>query len=295
MTSQSVSSDDPHRACFTAACDHARRTAVLASVESLLGWDERTMMPPAAGGYRAEQAAALATLVHRQRTDPAQGQRLASLAEGALVRSGSPEERATIRLLRHDFDKQARLPSRLVEELARVCVEGQQAWSRARAEASWPLLEPWLRRIFALKREQAACQLPDLDPYDSLMDDYEPGARWPAIADLFGRLRDGIVPLLRRCAASPVRPDDAVLRRHFPIAAQQRFVRDIAARIGFDFDRGRLDTTDHPFCSTAGPDDCRITTRWDERWLSRCRRSGCSAACRTGMAWRTACDSGRRG
>jgi carboxypeptidase Taq len=57
------------------------------------------------------------------------------------------------------------------------------------------------------------------------------------------------------------------MRRGFPVEAQQRFVRQVAERIGFDFRRGRLDTTDHPFCSTMGPDDCRITTRWDDRFL----------------------------
>jgi carboxypeptidase Taq len=121
--------------------------------------------------------------------------------------------------------------------------------------------------MFALKREQAACQLPDLDPYDALLDDYEPGGRWREIAAVFARLRDQLVPFVRACVESPVRPDDAVLRRHYSRAAQERFVRAVAERIGFDFARGRLDTTAHPFCSTLGPDDCRITTRWDERWL----------------------------
>jgi carboxypeptidase Taq len=252
---------------FTAAAGHARQVAVLASVEAVLGWDERTMMPTAAAPHRAEQAAALAALVHEARTDPAQRDRLAALAAGPLATSGTPEQQATIRLLARDAAKQARLPPRLVEELARVGVEAQQAWARARAERSWPVLEPWLRRMFALKREQAACQLPDEDPYDALLDDYEPGARWPDLAARFDRLRAGLVPLVRACVESRRRPDDAVLRRHYPLAAQQAFVREVAARIGFDFDRGRLDTTDHPFCSTLGPDDCRITTRWDERFL----------------------------
>ena len=99
------------------------------------------------------------------------------------------------------------------------------------------------------------------------MDDYEPGARWQVITPLFQRLRDQIVPLVQECVASSQRPNDAILKRLFPIADQQRFVREIASRIGFDFQRGRLDTTDHPFCSTIGPDDCRITTRWDEKFL----------------------------
>ena len=253
---------------FAAARAHARRSAVLATIDALVGWDERTKMPPSAGGWRADQAAELAALVHRHRTDPRQGERLAELAAGPLASGGTAEEQATIRLLKHDFDKQARLPPRLVEELARTTVEAQQAWVAARAASRWADLEPWIERVFALKREQAACQRPDLDAYDALLDDYEPGGRWRAIAPRFAELRERIVPLVRACAAATRRPDDRVLtERPYPVEAQQAFVREVAARIGFDFDRGRLDTTDHPFCTSLGPDDCRITTRWDERFL----------------------------
>jgi carboxypeptidase Taq len=255
-------------AAFAAACDHARRTAVLASVDAVLGWDQQTMLPTAAGSYRAEQAAAVATLAHAARIDPVQGERLEALAEGPLATGGTADQQATIRLLWRDHQKQARLPPRLVEALARTAVEAQQAWVEARKQASWATLAPWLDRTFALKREQAACQLPDLDPYDALMDDYEPGARWRAVAERFARLRAGLVPLVQACVGAARRRDDAPLHRLFPVAAQQTFVREVAARIGFDFDRGRLDTTAHPFCSTLGPDDCRITTRWDERCLS---------------------------
>jgi carboxypeptidase Taq len=260
-------SDDSERREFAIACGHARRVAVLASVEALLDWDEQTTMPGQGGSHRAEQSAALAAIVHRERTDPEHRDRLAALAAGRLAVEGTPAERATIRLLAKEAAKQARLPERLVVELARTRVEAQQAWASARASSCWKTLEPWLERMFALKREQAACQLPDLDPYDALLDDYEPGGRWREIAAVFARLRDQLVPFVRACVESPVRPDDAVLRRHYSRAAQERFVRAVAERIGFDFARGRLDTTAHPFCSTLGPDDCRITTRWDERWL----------------------------
>lgn len=260
----SASSDD---AMFAAVCDHARQAAVLGSIESLLGWDERTMLPVQGGTHRSDQAAALASLAHKQRTDPAQGDRIATLVGSSLAKNGPPAVRATIRILQKDFAKHARLPVKLVETLAKTAVEAQQAWAAARAESSWQILEPWLVKMFALKAEQGACQRPDLDPYDALMDDYEPGARWQVIAPLFQRLRDQIVPLVQECVASSQRPNDAILKRLFPIADQQRFVREIASRIGFDFQRGRLDTTDHPFCSTIGPDDCRITTRWDEKFL----------------------------
>ncbi len=252
---------------FAAACAGARDAAVLASVEALLGWDERTLMPLRAAAYRGEQAAALASLVHRRRTDPARGELLARLAGSRLAAEGPPDVRAAIRLMVDDHVKQTRIPERLVAELAKTCVDAQQAWAAARAASSWPTLEPWLDRVFALKREQAACQRPDLDPYDSLLDDYEPGARWPVVERTFGELGEAIVPLAQECVGAARRPSDAILRRSYPLGAQQRFVRAVAERIGFDFDRGRLDTTDHPFCSTMGPDDCRITTRWDEHFL----------------------------
>jgi carboxypeptidase Taq len=259
--------ESPGEQAFDDVCSHARETAVLSSVESLLGWDERTMMPPRAAAYRGEQSAALAALVHRRRTDPAYGERLATLAAGPMTRNGSPLVQSTIALLQKDFEKHARVPERLVEAIARTCVEAQQAWATARGESSWPMLEPWLQQMFALKRELGDCLDPGGDPYDALLDEYEPGGRWREIAAVFSRLRSQIVPLVRACAGSSRKPDDAILARSYPVADQRRFVRSVAARIGFDFDRGRLDTTDHPFCSTMGPDDCRITTRWDERFL----------------------------
>ena len=257
----------PAEQLFEEVCTHARQAAVLASVESLLGWDERTNMPPRAAAYRADQAAALAAAVHRRRCDPAYGERLATLAAGPLAKEGSPQTQATIRLLAKDFDKHARVPARLVEALARICVEAQQAWAAARTGSSWKTLEPWLQQVFDLKRELAACQMPGADLYDALLDDYEPGGRWRPIAARFDLLRAEIVPLVQACVGSTRRPDESLVHCPYPVADQQRFVREVAACIGFDFQRGRLDTTDHPFCSGMGPNDCRITTRWDEHSL----------------------------
>lgn len=252
---------------FREACEHARRCAVLGSVESLLGWDEQTMMPPLAAEYRGEQAAAVAAVLHARRIDPAQGERLARLADGPLARADA-RVACTIRRLIDDFNKRSRLPVRLVEELARTCVQAQAAWVDARRSSDWKPLAPWIDRVFRLKREQGEHQLPDRDAYDALMDDYEPGARWRSIASRFDRLRERIVPLAEAIRSATRRPDDSILHRLYPRESQERFVREVAKAIGFDFHRGRLDTTEHPFCSTVGPHDCRITTRWDERDIS---------------------------
>ena len=184
---------------FVAACEHARGVALLGTVDSLLQWDEQTMLPQAAGEFRAEQAAALATIVHTRRTAAPQGERLQQLVESDLVNTGAPAVQATIRRLHDDFVKQSRVPGRLVEALARTGIEAQQAWSQARAASDWQQMAPHLERMFALKRELAACQRPDLEPYDALLDDYEPGADWRAVQQRFTRLRAAIVPLVQAC------------------------------------------------------------------------------------------------
>lgn len=261
------SSLNPLDSLFEAVCSSTRKAAVLSSVEAMLEWDERTIMPKNAASYRSEQVAEIAGLVHAKRTDPARGEQLASLVASQKETGGSPQVQAAIRLMARDYEKQSRLPSRLVTELAKTCIDAQQAWATARKNSSWSTLAPWLEKVFSLKKEQAACQLPDLDPYDALMDDYEPGARWKSVAEQFDQLRQKIVPLVHNFREATCRPNDAIMRRCYPVEQQKKFVRTIAEKIGFDFERGRLDSTDHPFCTTLGPHDCRITTRWDEQFL----------------------------
>ena len=252
---------------FLASCEHAKSVSLLATVDGLLQWDEQTMLPAAAGDFRADQAAALAALTHVQRTKKEQGERLEKLADSSLATDGPEFVQATIRLLHQDFQKQSRVPERLVEEIARTSIESQQEWVRAVKASEWKKMVVHLEKMFSLKRELAMCQSPELDPYDALMDDYEPGARWMSVDATFSRLREALTPLVRGCLESTNGPQDAVLRGAFPLLSQQTFVRQIIEKIGFQFERGRLDTTAHPFCSTLGPNDCRLTTRWDEAFL----------------------------
>jgi len=249
-------------------CDHARRTALLGSIESLLGWDERCLMPDAAGPYRAEQMTLLAGMIHDRQTEPRLGEWLAELAGGALARDPSSETGATIRHLRRQYEKKIKLPKSLVEELTRTSVLGQQAWQHARPNDDFKGFAPLLEKTIRLKREQAEALGYAETRYDALLDDFEPGELTSNVARVLGGLRDELVPLVAEILAGGRKPDVAVLGRGYPVAAQEAFGRAVASQIGFDFGRGRLDVTAHPFCSAMGPHDCRITTRYDERFFN---------------------------
>jgi carboxypeptidase Taq len=101
-----------------------------------------------------------------------------------------------------------------------------------------------------------------------LLDDFEPGELTSQVARVLADLREALVPLVSAIAASRRRPDVSILSRRYPLAVQESFSRDAAAKIGFDFCRGRLDVTAHPFCTGLGPHDCRITTRYDENFFN---------------------------
>ena len=127
--------------------------------------------------------------------------------------------------------------------------------------------QPHLQRLVELKRQEAEALGYDDSPYDALLDEFEPGARTRDLATVLAELGQQLVPLIHAVQQSQRRAPTDVLQRRFPIDQQRLFGVQAASQIGFDFDRGRLDVTHHPFCSSMGPHDCRITTRYDEHYF----------------------------
>ena len=253
---------------YQQACESARQSALLASIGAVLEWDERTMMPLAAGEHRAAQVTLISGMVHDRWTEPRFVAGLTELADSRLMDDPSSDEAVTIRRLKRQVDKQVKLPRSLVEELTRTAVLGQQAWEEARRQQDFNLFKPLLKKTFDLKRQQAeALGYPQV-PYDALLDDYEPEALTADVTRVLSSLREKLVPLVDAIRGSARQPDVSILKRPFPIAVQDAFGHEAAVAIGFDFQRGRLDVTTHPFCTTLGPSDCRILTRYEENFFN---------------------------
>lgn len=256
------------KSAYDELCALGREAALIESIEALIGWDERTYMPDAAGEYRAEQMTFLTGLAHQKRTQKRWGELLGELAGSDQARDPHSDAGTTIRQLKRDYDKRCKLPQTLVEELTRASVLGQQAWVKARAANDFAQFAPHLTKIIELKRQQAAALgFPEV-PYDALLDDYEPQARTREIAAVLGKLRNELVPLVHAIMESGRKAPLEIVQRSYPQPAQEAFGKAAAAAIGFEFHRGRLDVTHHPFCTELGPNDCRITTRYDEKFFN---------------------------
>lgn len=250
---------------FEQLCDHHREIGLLSGVESLLGWDQQTKMPSAAGAHRAEQMSALAGMIHAKRTDPRVGEWLEQLEGGTDADS---ESTTTLTELKRDYDRSCKVPQELVEALTHACAIGQQVWVEARKADDFGKFAPRLEEIVKLTREKADAIGFDDCRYDALLDEYEPRAKTAEVRTVLSELGEELSVLVREVAESGQTAPCDILRREYPVYAQRRFSSEMAKRVGFDFDAGRIDETQHPFCTTLGPRDCRITTRYTENYFN---------------------------
>lgn len=229
------------------------------SSASILGWDQETFLPKKAINYRSKQLAYLSGKAHTLSTSD-QYSKLLNLAEQNLP--SNPTQLANIREWRHSFDLATKLPLELVERDSETSSMAKAAWSEAREKNHFATFAPHFEKLLAISKEKADRYGYEDEPYDALISTYERGAKTADIARIFDVLQPQITTLaataVEKTKANPARP----ITGNFPIQAQQTLNQEIAQSIGFDFDAGRIDTTTHPFCTTLGPNDIRLTTRY---------------------------------
>jgi carboxypeptidase Taq len=238
-----------------------KRAHVLGTVSGLLGWDEQVFLPADSADLRAEQLALLAELDHEASAHPEIGRLLTELEQPAIQGGLDAAAQVVVRAARRDYDRVTKLPAAFVAEKARLCSAAYHAWADARTRSDFAAYAPFLEQHLALARREATYLGWGERPYDYAIDQHDPGMDAARIGALFAELKQGLLPLVQQIAASPVRANPALLRG-FPLAQQEVFLREVTAGLGFNYRRGRIDVSLHPFCSGSG-EDIRMTTRFD--------------------------------
>jgi carboxypeptidase Taq len=230
---------------------------------ALLSWDEETKMPPSGAEARAEQRATLNRIAHELEVSDELGALLEELRPFEEQHDPESFEASLIRVARRDHAKAVRVPPELRAELTRAGSLGYQAWLRAREQEAYGIMLPHLERYLELRLRYVACFDHDGDPYDVVLDDYEPGMKTVEVESIFEKLKARLTPMMRELAAAdPI--DDSCLRGRFPRRAQRRFALGMLERWGMDRAAWRLDRTVHPFATSFSPTDIRLTTNFHE-------------------------------
>ncbi len=241
-----------------------RRIGALQEAAAILHWDNATMMPPGSAEGRAEQLATLRVVSHEALIDP----RVADLIEAAEAGRGDLDvwQHANLHEIRRRWLHATAVPSDLVEAFSKACSACEQAWRQARPASDYAAVLPYLRTVLGLVREVAAAKASRLgvDPYDALLDEYEPDGRAAEIDRMFAQLARFLPGLIAAAIDRQTsRPQPVAPQGPFPAETQRTLGASLMERLGFDFAHGRLDVSLHPFCGGT-PDDVRITTRYDE-------------------------------
>ncbi len=244
---------------------------------AVLSWDQETYMPTESGAIRAEQLATLQTLAHNQFVSPEVESLLASFLDietGTIIPTQQPSlddtSQALLRETWRDFSRAKKLPSSFVNELERECSIAQQVWVEARKTNDFQRFLPNLERLVGLKRKEADYLGYSDSPYNALLDTFEPGSTVAQLRPLFAELRTHLIRLLDQVRNSPVQPNTNLLTQSFDTSKQIDFGRLVLKQMGYNFQRGRLDISAHPFTTSFHPTDARITTRVFDTDLSSC-------------------------
>jgi len=234
----------------------------------VLGWDQRTMMPPKGAAVRAEQLATLHRVAHEKFTSDEIGRLLDDLRPYEESLPFDSDEASLIRVTRHDYDKERRVPGELRAGMARAAAQANPVWIEARKKSDFAMFLPHLQKNVELKHKYVECFEEAEHVYDILLDDYERGMKTSEVRALFAELKKDLVPLIAAIAERADSVSDACVHGRFPIEKQRAFCVSILERFGFIVDAWRLDPTVHPFASNSCTTDIRITTRYYEDFLN---------------------------
>ncbi len=241
---------------------HLARVTDLANAAALLEWDQETYMPPGGAHARADQISTLRGLAHEYFVAEEVGALLEDLAAHLDKLDYDSDEASLIRVTRREYLKQVKVPGELVRELAHATTLGVEAWRKSRQENDFAAFEPHLDKIIALRMRYAeALGSESGNLYDALLDAFDPGLTYAFIDEVFSGLKPDLIALVQAIVEHRDAVDDSALHQEFDEERQMAFGREVSAAIGYDFERGRLDLSAHPFTTGFSPDDVRITTR----------------------------------
>ena len=242
----------------------------LSRAAAVLEWDQETYMPPGGVMNRADQLTTLRRLAHIRFTAEDVGGLLDELDGEVGSLPFDSDDASLVRVTRRDYDQARKLRPELVAEITRAGATARPVWQKAREDSDFKLFALYLEKNVELNRRVADALGYDERPYDALLNRTEPGLTTDQLEGIFAELKKAIVPLVLDVARHAEAVDDSVLYRGFDPDVQIKYALQVVTRLGYDIVRGRQDLSAHPFTTSFGPGDVRITTRVSRDFFNEC-------------------------
>jgi len=233
----------------------------LGHIAALMEWDQQVYMPRGGTEERGLQSAMIGKLHHEKFTSDEVGQLLADLEAEVDDLNADTDDARAVKVAKKAYDKQTKVPLPMLMEFIKITSKAHEAWVEARTKSDFSIFQPYLQQIVDLRIEYAKLFQPYDHIYDALLDDFEPGMKTADVKEIFDKLRPQQVKLLQAIAEKE-QPDNSFIKQNYKEEYQELLGRFVITRFGFDWNRGRMDLTAHPFTTEFGQGDVRITTRY---------------------------------
>lgn len=241
---------------------HLNKFADVNYSSSLLQWDQETYMPKDGAVRRGQQLSTLAEIAHELGTDESFGNLLKDLQQENL----NDFDRKNVTLSLKDYTTRKKYTSKFVRELTQAISDAFSAWQEAKKAKNYSLYAPKLERIIELKKQEAELLGYKNHPYDAMIDQYEPETTTADIDLLFTDVKTKLMPFVQQILKQK-NGDDAFMYKNYPKETQWDFGMNLLQQMGYDFNAGRQDYSEHPFTVHFHSRDVRVTTRVDENNL----------------------------
>ena len=239
----------------------------LRNVSQVLGWDQQTYMTAGSSEDRGYHLATIDQLAHVKFTSDEVGKLLDELESWVAQLDPDSDEARLVKVTRREYDKLIKVPPDMVMEFSQITTAAFGVWQEARAQSNFAMFQPHLEKVVDWRRRYAALFAPYDHVYDPLLDDFEPGMKTADVKAIFDTLRPQQVALIQAISESP-QVDNSFLHQSFDEEKQWDFGIEVATKFGYDWDRGRQDKSAHPFTTSFGINDVRITTRFMPNYFS---------------------------
>lgn len=242
---------------------YLEKVSALQTALVLFEWDDATLAPREASARTAKVIGTLAGEYFQAVTD----EKVREILEECKKDDSLTEaQKAIVKEWLRDLERLECIPRKEYEEFSALTAEAAGIWAEARKNKDFQAFAPTLKKILEYQRKFAAYQKKDGEElYDVMLRNYEPGFDMEKLDEFFRQLKTEIVPLLKQVMESPCQPEDDFLSGDYGKEKQEELAYFIAEYLGFDFNKGVLAVSAHPFTTNLHNSDVRITTAYNER------------------------------
>lgn len=228
----------------------------------LFEWDNETLAPKEAAPYTAKMQGAISAAYQELMTDEKVKTLLLQCEkEGQLTEA----ERAIVREAKEEMEELSCIPPHEYREFTELVSASTGIWAKARKEKDFDSFAPTLEKIITFQKRFASYRAKDGQKlYDVMLDTYEKGFSMEKLDEFFGELKRELVPFLKQVMDSKVEINDTFLTGDYPEEKQRELAEYLAEYVGFDFEKGVLAVSAHPFTTNLHNHDVRITTHYSD-------------------------------